>query len=217
MHDPLLVRTAPYRLVFDGHWYQVWQRPVQPPRPVLDHLPLGNSVDPTAVPACSQVLRLAREAGQLGLLAAVRRPDPRVAGVPSPLPTGETTAGFVIGTPGVYQVWLGGSFARRVIAYVDGVRVGSSHEVINESGEWTPLGSIRLAAAAHRVTLSYGDAALYPGSGGPGGAGPTLPVGPVALAAADQRLPVTYRSPARARSLCGRSWDWVEALGPPEP
>ena len=173
---------APYKLVYDGRWYQVWQRPVQPQRQVLDHLPLGNSIDPTAVPACGQVLRLGREAGQLGLLAAVPRPDPSVAGVPSPLPTGDTTAAFVVSTPGVYQVWLGGSFVRRVIAYVDRVRVGSSHEVINEAGGWTPLGSIRLAAAAHRVTLSYGDAELYPGSGGPGAAGPGLPVGPVALA-----------------------------------
>ena len=205
---------APYSLVYDGRWYRVWQRPVQPQRLVLDHLPLGNSIDPAAVPACSQVLRLGREAGQLGLLAAVARPAPSVAGVPSPLPTGDTTAAFVVSTPGVYQVWLAGSFARRVVAHVDGVRVGSSHEVINEAGGWTPLGSIRLVAATHRVTLSYGDAELSPGSGGPGAAGPTLPVGPVALAPGDQRLPVSYFSPARARSLCGRSWDWVEALGP---
>jgi hypothetical protein len=205
---------APYKLVFDGHWYQVWQRPTQLRRPVLEHLPLGNSIDPTAVPRCGQVLRLARAAGRRGLLAAVARPDPSIVGVPSPLPTGDTHAAFRTTAPGVYQVWLGGSFTRRVIAYVDGVRVGSSHEVINESGEWTPLGSIRLAAGAHRVTLSYGDATLYPGGGGPGGAGPELPVGPVALAPADQRLPVTYLSPGRADSLCGRSWDWVEALGP---
>jgi hypothetical protein len=204
---------APYKLVYDGHWYQVWQRPLVVRRPVLDHLPLGNSIDPSGVPACSQVRRLAREAGTGGLIAAVSRPAPNVAGVPSPLPNGDTNASFVITTPGVYEVWLGGSFVRRVTAYVDGVRVGSSHEVVNEDGEWTPLGAIRLAVDAHRVTLSYGDAELYPGSGGPGDAGPILPVGPVALAPADPKLPVTYVSPAHARFLCGKPWDWVEALG----
>jgi hypothetical protein len=205
---------APYRLVFAGHWYQVWQRPETLARPVLDHLPLGNSIDPAAVPACGQVLRLGREAGPLGLVAAVPRTAPSVATVTSPLLTGDNPAAFVITTPGVYRLWLGGSFVRRVTAYVDGVRIGSSHEVLNEDGEWTPLGTIRLGISAHRVTLVYGDAQLYPGSGGPG-AGPIFPVGPLALAPATGPLPVTYVSPSNARRLCGKRWDWVEAIGPP--
>jgi hypothetical protein len=206
---------APYRLVFAGHWYQVWQRPLVLARQVLDQLPLGNSIDPAAVPACKQVLRLAREAGPLGLVAAVSRAAPSTATVISPLPAGDTPAAFVITTPGVYELWLGGSFVRRIIAYVDGVRIGSSHEVLNEAGEWTPLGTVRLGIAAHRVALSYGDAELYPGSGGPGAAGPGLPVGPLALAPAGAGLPVTYVSPSHARVLCGKRWDWVEALAPP--
>jgi hypothetical protein len=206
---------APYRLVFAGHWYQVWQRPTTLVRPVLDHLPLGNSIDPTAVPVCSEVLRLARTAGPRGLLAAASQPAPSVTAVPSPLPTGDTSAAFLTTAPGIYRVWLGGSFARRVTAYVDGVRVGSSHEVINEAGGWTSLGTIRLGVSAHRVRLAYGDADLYPGSGGPGAAGPILPVGPLALARAEDNPPVSYVSPRNARSVCGKPWDWVEALGAP--
>ena len=66
--------------------------------------------------------------------------------------------------------------------------------------------------AAHRLTLSYGDATLYPGSGGPGAAGPFFPVGPLAIAPVTGDLPITYVLPSDARSLCGKRWDWIEAL-----
>jgi hypothetical protein len=85
--------------------------------------------------------------------------------------------------------------------------------VINESGGWTPLGTVRLGVGAHRVTLSYGGSDLYPGSGGGGRVGPFFPVGPLAVAPVTGALPVTYVTPSHARALCGRSWDWIEALG----
>jgi hypothetical protein len=206
---------APYRLVYDGRWYQVWQRPVTASRVVIDGIPLGNSIDPVAVPPCDEVLRLAREAGRGGVLAAVARPSPIVETVPSPLPSGDTAAAFVITTPGRYQVWLGGSFSRRVTTAVDGAPIGSSDQVLNESGGWTPLGAVRLGVSAHRITLSYGDSELHPGSGGGGRAGPTFPVGPLAVVPATRQLPVSYVTPAHARTLCGQPWDWIEALGPP--
>jgi hypothetical protein len=204
---------APYQLVWAGRWYQVWRRPVMLSRPIVDSVPLGNSVDPTGVPACSDVLRLAREARAGGLLAAVARPAPTVMTVPSPLPPRDTNGAFAVAEPGPYRVWLGGSFVRRLRTSVDGVSLGSMHEVLNEAGDWTPLGTIRLRPSAHRIKLSYGDAQLYPGSGGGGRAGPIFPVGPLAIAPVTGRLPVTYFAPAKARALCGRRWDWVEALG----
>jgi hypothetical protein len=206
---------APYQLVYNGHWYQVWQRPVSLSRPIVDSLPLGNSVDPTGVPSCVDVLRLAREAGPGGLLAAVARPTPIVASVPSPVPEGDMRVAFVITNPGPYEVWLGGSFSRRLTTSVDGVVVGSSREVLNEAGGWTPLATDRLGISAHRIVLSYGGSQLYPGSGGGGRAGPFFPVGPLAVTPVTGSLPVTYVAPAHARSLCGKPWDWVEALGSP--
>ena len=205
---------APYRLVFGGRWYQVWQRPRSPSRPVLDSLPLGNAVDPAAVPACGEVMSLAREAGRGGLLAAVARPSPTIDTVSSPLPGGGTTVALLTTRPGRYGVWLAGSFSRRLRTSVDGVQIGSSGEVVNESGDWTPLGTVRVGAGTHRITLTYGDAQLEPGSGGGGRAGPSLPVGPLAVAPVTAGLPVTYVPLARARALCGRPWDWIEALGP---
>jgi hypothetical protein len=41
-----------------------------------------------------------------------------------------------------------------------------------------------------------------------------LTAGPLALSAIRGADALTYARPLRARSLCGRRWDWVEALGP---
>jgi hypothetical protein len=221
VYRTIVIRTSPvasrppqpYKLVWAGEWYQVWQRPVVPRRLVLNAIPLGNSVDPTGVPSCADVLRLARSTPRNGVLAAVARPAPQVLSVPSPLPAGDTQAAFILTSPGRYQVWLGGSFFRRVVSTVDGAKTGSSYEQLNEAGEWTPLGSIPLRVAAHRLTLNYGDASLYPGSGGPGQAGPFFPVGPLAVAPVTRNLPVTYFRPSAAQSLCGKPWDWIESIG----
>jgi len=204
---------APYQLVYNGRWYQVWERPMTLARRVLASIPLGNSIDPTGVPSCSQVLGLARAAGSGGLLAAASQPAPTAMTVPSPLPVGDTTTAFVTTTPGVYEIWLGGSFTRRLSTTVDGRSIGSAREVLNEDGDWTPLGTVRLGISAHRVTLSHGDAELAPGSGGGGAAGPFFPVGPLAVSAPPGNVPVTYAAPTAARSLCGKPWDWIEALG----
>ena len=67
-----------YRLAWSGRFYEVWRRPRGSEGVVLDHLPLGEGDQPAAVPACADVLRLAREARLAGgLLAAVPRPSGR--------------------------------------------------------------------------------------------------------------------------------------------
>ena len=203
----------PYRLVYVGRWYEVWQRPTVLRRPVLAALPLGNQIDPTGVPDCGAVLRLARSSPRPALLAAASQATPVTMPVPSPLPEGDTLTRFTVPAPGRYEVWLGGSFIRRLQVYVDGARVASWHEQLNEAGQWTPLGTARLRAGTHRLRLAYGDAALYPGSGGPGAAGPFFAVGPLALAPVPRAGAISYVEPAAARSLCGRRWDWIEALG----
>jgi hypothetical protein len=222
IYRTIVIRTSPaasrppepYQLVYNGRWYQAWQRPVKLTRQVLGAIALGGSVDPTAIPACGRVLKLARAAGHNGLLAAVSRPSPTLMTIPSPLPDGDTRTAFAVTAPGLYEVWIGGSFTRRLTTYVDGQRIGSAREVLNEAGDWTPLGSIRLGVSADRVTLSYGGAELAPGSGGGGAAGPFFPVGPLAVSPVTGGLPVTYVPPSGAHLLCGKSWDWIEALGP---
>ncbi len=223
VYRTIVIRTSPvasrppqpYRLVYAGTWYQVWRRPVKPNRPVLSSIPLGNDLDPGGVPDCNAVAGLARSTPPGGLLAAATAERPDVISVPSPLPEGDTVASFVAPAAGRYQVWLGGSFFRRLRVRLGSLQTASVHEQLNEGGEWTPLGSAPLRPGRHRVTLSYGDAALYPGSGGPGGAGPFFPVGPLAVVRASTARPLTYVAPSTARSLCGKRWDWIQSLGPP--
>jgi hypothetical protein len=87
-----------YSLIWQGRYYQLWQRPVQPSRRILQHVPLGESsalpycgaaeggmskalcsVNPIATPPCKQVQGLARRAlREHAQLVAYSRPAPIV-------------------------------------------------------------------------------------------------------------------------------------------
>jgi hypothetical protein len=88
-----------YQPVWRGRYYELWQRPVQPPTRILEHVPLGESnvlsfcgqaadevfkplcaVDPVATPPCAEIQHLARTAlAQHAVLVAYQRPAPIVA------------------------------------------------------------------------------------------------------------------------------------------
>jgi hypothetical protein len=88
-----------YRLVWQGRYYQLWQRPVQPSTRILEHVPLGESnalpycgvaenglskplcsADPVAIPPCPQLQSLARQAlREHAQLVAYQRAAPIVA------------------------------------------------------------------------------------------------------------------------------------------
>jgi hypothetical protein len=216
-----------YSPVRSGRTYQVWQREPGPSR-ILEHLSLGDRYQPAAVPRCADVLWLARRAAAAnGVLAAVPRPSavlveadgssgpPRSFGAygePSSAPylskpfTSWSTVVLPIG--GSYGVWVGGSFKGALEVDVDGRRVGTERDRLNWPGTFSTLGSIRLPAGRHTLRFRYDGASWRPGSGGE----PPFGVGPIALSLSTDDAPVTYVSPADARSLCGKSLDWVEAL-----
>jgi hypothetical protein len=216
-----------YRLVWSGRFYSAWQRPDPLRVRILDHLPLGTDVTAAAVPRCAEVLRLARRAaGKGGRLAAVSRPQPIVlalskgayppswqsySGSPDvvyPGRSGTLTSTMTVPSAGRYGVWLGGSFRRRLEVLVDGRTIGTRRHQLNHPGDYTPMGNVDLTAGRHSVTLRYSAADLLPGSGGP-----AFPLGPLVLSRYTNELPVTYLPPSNATSLCGKSLDWVEAIG----
>jgi hypothetical protein len=80
--------------------------------------------------------------------------------------------------------------------------------MLNETSQWTPFGSLQLGPGSHTVTLRYGGSELAPGTG----AGP-FALGPLALSL-DQPEQLVSVAATNARSLCGRTLDWVEAVGP---
>ena len=175
------------------------------------------------MPGCGDVLRLARLAGPAGTLATVERPpnplvfDLSKAALPSGwipggsqdvLPSGSGTivTSLQIPVTAPYSIWLGGAFRDRLEIEVDGTSVGSDRNELNHPGQYTPLGRSSSPPVAHAHAPLLGPD-LRPGSGGA-----QFFLGPVVLATTTADLPVTFVRPADARTLCGKSLDWIEAL-----
>jgi hypothetical protein len=206
---------APYRLVWRGRWYDVWQRR-NTPSPA-DHLPLGDPLEPSAVPSCEAV----RALDAMGSLIAPPREPNVVASLDArelppgwhrlggsavlPGRSGTVSVPVEVERPGRYRLWVGGSVRGRLRAFVDGARVGSFSSQLQHAGQWLPLGVVGLAAGPHDVSLEVSLRSLTAGAGGGG-----FPLGPLALEpVGDDGVPLVA---AAADELCGRTLDWVEAL-----
>jgi hypothetical protein len=219
---------SPYRLSFSGDHYEVWRRSGPAPGTVQEHLGLGSGVDPTAVPGCTAVRRLARRAGPRGRLAAATRRPPTVVALSRadhpadwtssgygrnrvlPRGGGEIRARVHVERAGAHLVWVGGSVRSRLELIVDGEPVGAVRHRINNSGQYIRLGDVELDRGVHDVTLRQSDPDLHPGSGGQ-----PLALGPLTLTRSDSpaaRVEQARPSDAVAR-FCGRRWDWIELLG----
>ena len=92
-------------------------------------------------------------------------------------------------------------------------RASASHraEVIASRGSDVPFGDVGLSPGTHNISITVHGSDLHPGSGGA-----AQPIGPLALTdqdAADARI--SYFPASRAHRLCGRRWDWIEAVSGP--
>jgi hypothetical protein len=230
VYRTLVLRRSPvasrppssYRLVLRKRYWDVWQRPAHPSPRVLAHLPLGEAVEPGATPACAQVLRLARTPGATEL-AAVAATNPSIVALggathpPAWTAQGEHltlagagTARIDVSVPraGRYAIWLGGSISGPVTVAINGTPVGTARYEIQEDAQYVPFGEVGLEAGRYEIAISYNGGDWRPGSGGP-----PATVGPLVLARQTPE-PQPFTVPlAAARSLCGRTLDWVEALG----
>jgi hypothetical protein len=88
-----------YELVWQGRYYQLWQRPEPPPATILEHIPYGErltntycgtaengpvetlcSINPVSIPPCPQLINLGRTAEQKHAhLVAYQRAEPTFA------------------------------------------------------------------------------------------------------------------------------------------
>jgi hypothetical protein len=233
VYRTLVLRTSPFESrppsnyvpVFSGRWYEVWK--ALPSREAIEHLPLGTDANPDGQPSCNAVLSLAaRAARQHGSLIAAEGPEPKViplAGLRHPrswpvgldgtlLPSGPGRLSGVIGTPTRAHLtfWLGGSFRDHVALYVDGRLIGAAGDQLEEPAQLTPLGTDVLDAGRHTVDLRYDGYGWRPGSRGD----PFL-LGPLVLGVPASRSVLVRVPPARAASLlCGKAFDWIEAVVP---
>jgi hypothetical protein len=209
---------AQYRLAFRGRYYDVWRQTGAVL--VKEHLPLGDSEDPGAVPDCAEVRRLARSAGPADELFAIERrtpislpvrsmkplprswpltPDRRVA------PSGPGQAGTTfLSSKGRYRVWFRGSFGRGATVSLDGHVVGRALSVQTPQ-QMSLVGDMALSRGKHRLEIVRGSANLKPGDG-------QDEVYDEVFLEAEAPMRAVRIPPARARSLCGRHLDWIELV-----
>jgi hypothetical protein len=213
---------SPYTLKLRDRFWEVWQRPVQASPRVLSHLPLGDPVEPGGVPSCAAIQRLARTQGAAKLIAAPAT-NPLVVGAgegthpPSwshgreyLVLKGKGTATLRVTIPqaGRYELWLGGSMSGPVKLTVNGTEIGTARYELQEDGQYVPFGSIGLERDKYEIAISYNGGDLRPGSGGP-----AATVGPLILQREAPDLKLFDVPLGAARTLCGRTLDWVEAVG----
>jgi hypothetical protein len=222
--SPLASRPPlPFQLSEAGPDYEVWQASGAPAP--LEHLALGEPLDPTATPSCAEIEELARTAGAIHLAASIR---PAATVIPlgrlslpadwtaggggsyaTPASDGTADGTFSVPGAGTYGVWVGGSSRGEVSIEVDDREVGSEGPALDHAGEYRELGSVELGDGSHTIALTYSEQSPL----APGGGGDSFPLGPLvvsAATAADARVEVIGVD--RAGSLCGRPLDWVEAL-----
>jgi hypothetical protein len=217
---------ADYEPVYIGRYYTVWRRSSTPT--VLQHVPLGGGLYPAAAPSCKLVLATAALATrEHARLAYVVRPHPptlvpttatrppnwgAVAGDPFELipraQPGAVTGTVRVGSAGRYRVWLGGSMSQRFEVWVGGHHVGSVAYQLGPPGQFVQVGEVTLSAGAQSVRIVRPASNLTPGDDPLGQL-----LGPLMLTDSADVPAVAVVDPARARSLCGQTLDWLEIVG----
>jgi hypothetical protein len=186
------------------------------------------SIDPVAVPACPTILGLARTAlREHAQLLAYQRPAPIVvrgddtlwpapwAHDPqghtlTPTTPGQAVSHIAVAGSGRYELWLGGNFARGFDVSVDAHQVGRVKDELSNFGGYVPVADLFLTAGVHTFTLTYPHSDFTPGSGN------TLftTLAAIALEPTDGLVTQLTVAPRQAKSLCGRSLDWIEVVSP---
>lgn len=217
-----------YRLAWQGRWYDVWQRD-DAARKVLATLPLGRGRQAAAVPDCAAVARLADTARAAGgtLTYVAREPTPIFApgrvkhawnwvtesGDPDAVALfgpGRARGAITVTTPGRYVVWMETRVGRPAQVLVDRRVVGQVRDRLNPRRSAERVAVVDLPAGRHTVEVLVGGGGLRPGD-----AGVNRIIGAIGFTREDSaRLPVRTIPVARWRELCGRSLDWIAAVGP---
>ncbi len=194
----------PYRLVWSGKYYEVWQRPADFEEPLPEHLGLGTQFEPSAVPKCSEV-------GGLGELALLHHIPGAHLVAARHAPVYDATDGTLeLPRAGRYAAWLLGSVRGNVELWIDGRKTGEARQQLENEGSFVELGESQLSAGTHEVELRFGGADLHPGSGG----FPRPATGPLLFSpAGEARGALVSVSIEDSKRLCGKPWDWIEAVG----
>lgn len=214
-----------FRRDFHGDYYDVWLRDGDAP---LLHQGLGEYQQTAAAPTCSAVARFARTAERAGattLVAAPRTPSvladlarraeltTNVSLNPSVAPPLANYAGpgwieatVDVREAGRYRLWAEGVTGRRLVATVDGQPAGSVVSETGGSGNALRFAEVELDAGRHTIRLERGGGTLRPGD-----ADATFISGIALEPVGADDGPLRTVPLERWRTLCGGSYDWLEA------
>jgi hypothetical protein len=219
--DPAVSRPpSAYSLVWQGSYYQVWAR-----RPgaaaALAHEDLRGA--PAA--QCRRIQKLAQRA--LGALRLVGAEAPRLVTIPllaASHPSGwgrqrqglvmtrpgRLAASFVLPAGGSWNVWVQGQLMPDVELSVDGRKLASVGGQLSGNSlvpNAVPPLAVTLSAGPHRLSVTRGPSTLEPGDGG------SAVLDAIFLTPAAYDPAALLSVPVSAwRTLCGRSYSWVEVL-----
>ena len=210
-----------------GRWYDVWQRP-ETGFPAVARAPAARQ--PASRPPPGRAARRSGDwpvwrdrAGAWSRRCAHRRSllDATAADRPGDWRSGRrglravvpASAGTLAGTVrlrhgGRYEVWVGGSF-RRLVDVTAGARHFRDRHQLNHAGQWVPLGTADL----RRATPPWRSPTTTP-TCMRAAASPRSRLGPLRSRRRMRGQALLQVSPRRARSLCGRRLDWIEAVRP---
>lgn len=222
--DPAASRPASaYHLLWQGAYYQVWGRRAGAPAAVV-HVGLSGS------PAlqCARIGSLAQQASATlgGQLVAAESPE--LIGISlsrarRPARWGRQRRGLVMSTPGrlsatfalpasgAWDLWVQGQIMPIIHLEVDGSATASIAGQLSGNSlvpDTVPPTQLRLAAGAHRLSVTRPGSTLSPGDGG------RAVLDAVFLTPAQAAPQGTLRvaAPSQWRTLCGRSYQWVELV-----
>jgi hypothetical protein len=239
-----------YALVWQGAYYQLWQRPSNPSTSILEHVPLGESnklpycgataggggteplcsIDPVATPPCSQIRSLGNQAlRQHADLLAYQRPPPIVvrgdqtlwpggwtheadAHRLAPTTPGEAVGHIAVNRSQIYELWLGGNFARGFDVSVDGRHLRRIMNELSGFYAYVHVADLFLASGVHTFGFYYPHPDLTPSSGW----NEYTSLAEIAL----ERKPgpetlqqeLIRVHPRQATELCERPLDWIELV-----
>lgn len=181
---------------------------------------------PVAIAPCRTITHLAAIAHKdAAKLVAYQRPAPIVAradqtqwpagwlhdpaaGTLTPTAPGQLVGHIAVATDQHYQLWLGGSFARGFIVFVDGRELGRVKDELANIGQSVYVGERVLTPGTHEIVLRYPSPDLTPGSGAQMTILSTIVLEPLDKPA----TAMLTVDPDRARTLCGRELDWIEIV-----
>jgi hypothetical protein len=171
---------AGFRLASSDRFYELWVKAERGPTSVAQEPLNGNGGREdcrtlrdlaSMVPSGDGSLTAATAPPTVELVSADQRLPAawrRWKGIPDVVRTigpGSVSDSVEVSRGGSYEVWLQGSFGRRVEVLIDGRSVASVEDQLTHPAGWVELGAVALKAGRHEVALSRGEASLAPGSG----------------------------------------------------